>query len=245
MKQTVSDNSYYVYVYYDPRNGDPIYVGLGRGQRAFKHWKKKANNPFFQNVLNKIRAQGLTPRIEFVSQDLTLNTASKLEIELIKLYGRRSDDTGTLTNITEGGEGFKGMKQSEKHKKNLLCGIRNYWDTVDRIEHGKKISQVFSSRTLEELETVCRNVKLSRTEEVKAKIGASTKIRMSDGTEFKAKVLASTQTSQAQAKRQASLKSYSNTIEGRENRRRAANIRWEKKRAEDNLLLSGSSQERM
>lgn len=27
---------YYVYTYYDPRNGDPIYVGLGKNNRALR-----------------------------------------------------------------------------------------------------------------------------------------------------------------------------------------------------------------
>lgn len=234
---------YYVYTYYDPRNGDPIYVGLGKNNRAFKHWKKKANNVFFQNVLNKIRAQGLCPRIEFVSMGLSFNEACALEKQMISLFGRRDLGKGTLCNLTDGGDGTAGYVRSEKSIEATRAGVTKYWAEVDHKAHGKRIAAVFSARTEKELAVVSSNIKASRTSEVRAKIGKSTKERMKPG-EFKEKVLASLQTKSAREKRKASLKAYSNTDEGRENRRRAANIRWEKERSEKQLLLSNSCSER-
>ncbi len=32
--------SYYIYVYIDPRNGEPFYVGVGHGNRAQKHLRQ-------------------------------------------------------------------------------------------------------------------------------------------------------------------------------------------------------------
>lgn len=224
-------DNFYVYTYYDPRNGDPIYVGMGRKDRAFTHWKKKANNIFFQNVLNKIRANGLTPRIEFVAIELTKDEANRLESELIALYGRRDLGLGPLLNLTDGGDGAHGLQVTAERKKHQSEVSNRYWDSADRKAHGAKISNVFNSRTEEEIAIVSANIKASRTPEVKAKIGAASSKRQQDP-QVKAKKVGDLQSPLAKEKRKKSLKVYSNTGEGRENRRRAANIRWERERAE-------------
>lgn len=234
---------FYAYIYYDPRNGDPIYVGIGKGDRAFKHWKKKANNRFFQNVLDKLRLLNLSPRIEFAALDLLWHEATALEKQLVALYGRRDQGKGPLLNLTDGGDGACGLKVPASVREASKKRSKEYWEKVDRKVHGAKISGVFAARTAKELAVVSENIKKSRTSEVRAKIGAATKARMARPEE-RYRHVAGAQSEPARAKRQKSLKEYSNTDVGRENRRRAANIRWEKLRAEKQLLLSDSCPER-
>lgn len=248
---------YYVYIYYDPRDGSPIYVGMGKGGRAFVHWKKKANNQFFQNVLDKIRSLGCSPRIEFAAIDLTKDEANALEFELVALYGRRDLGKGTLTNLTDGGDGAKGLKLSDSQRKTRQKNSQAFWDTVDHAEIGRKISQVFASRTLEELAAVSANIKASRTPEVRAKIGAASKERM-NRPEVKAKKIAELQTPVAREKRAASMKNTLAAPEKREAKKRitselwknpeyrrkiseAQKLGWAKRKAESELNLSGSS----
>jgi hypothetical protein len=98
---------YYVYVYRDPRPGkncEPIYVGKGKGRRAYSHWKRETGNPHLRNKLAKIRAAGLEPVIEIVQRFEDEKSALRYEKQLVKKYGRVDLGTGTLCNWTDGGE---------------------------------------------------------------------------------------------------------------------------------------------
>lgn len=78
---------------------EPFYVGIGKtikrayhtGNRRTKHWNGIANIT--------------TYHVEILFEDISWEDAQKKEIELIKLYGRRNIGTGTLVNLTDGGQG--------------------------------------------------------------------------------------------------------------------------------------------
>jgi hypothetical protein len=55
------------------------------------------------------------------------------EIELIALYGRRNTSTGTLFNLTDGGEGASGAVKTEAHKSvDKYNSIKNWADPAYR-----------------------------------------------------------------------------------------------------------------
>jgi hypothetical protein len=108
-----ASKTFYVYILRDPRPGkgmQRIYVGKGNGWRARRHWceAKDHSNPLLHNVFAKIRKAGLKPHIEIVRHFEVEADAFHLEIELIAEYGRRDLKTGTLCNLTDGGEGAVG-----------------------------------------------------------------------------------------------------------------------------------------
>ena len=110
---------FYVYVYLDPRPGkglQPIYVGKGTVDldRASYHWERRCVNPFLQKVLDKIRAAGLVPQITIAAYMEDEEEAFVMERDLIAQYGRRDLRTGSLCNLTEGGQGTAGLKYSEE-----------------------------------------------------------------------------------------------------------------------------------
>jgi hypothetical protein len=115
---------FYVYVYLDPRPGkglQPIYVGKGTVDldRASDHWERRCVNPFFQRVLDKIRAAGLVPQITIAAYMGDEEEAFAMERELIAKYGRRDLKTGSLCNLTDGGQGTAGLKYSEDRLQKL------------------------------------------------------------------------------------------------------------------------------
>jgi len=115
---------FYVYVYLDPRPGkglQPIYVGKGTVDldRASYHWERRCVNPFLQSVLDKIRVAGLVPQITIAAYMEDEEDAFAMERELIAEYGRRDLRTGSLCNLTEGGQGTAGLKYSNERLKNL------------------------------------------------------------------------------------------------------------------------------
>lgn len=110
---------FYVYVYRDPRptkNNQPVYVGKGTGGRDLSHWSRGSHSKPLQDFLSHLRALGLQPGVTRVFETTIESEAFAKEIELIALYGRRNTDTGTLFNLTEGGEGGSGTIRTEAHK---------------------------------------------------------------------------------------------------------------------------------
>lgn len=144
---------YYVYLYLDTRKPGkyfylnyefdflPFYVGKGKEDRCEKHLKSCYNkNPYFKNKINKIISKtGDIPKIIKIQENLLEQEAFDLEILLIKEIGRLDLKTGSLVNMTSGGEGLKNCSEltkiklrvpfSEERKKKISCSKK-----------GKKVS---------------------------------------------------------------------------------------------------------
>lgn len=104
---------FYVYRWVDPRNNRPFYVGKGAltsgryYSRAHDLKKHLPGNELLRKVCHKISAAGLKRVVEIVGNYATEAEAHAEEIRLILVYGRRQSalKTGTLCNLTDGGEG--------------------------------------------------------------------------------------------------------------------------------------------
>jgi len=118
---------FYVYVYKDPRptkNQQVVYVGKGLGDRAWYHWNKRVkHNKGFGAFLALLRREKLEPIIELVKEGLGEAEAFYEEMRLISLYGRRDLKTGTLFNLTNGGEGFSGVVRTDEWKANISTAL--------------------------------------------------------------------------------------------------------------------------
>lgn len=77
---------YYVYVYTDPRNDAPFYVGKGKGNRAFSHLNDGSESQKVARI-REIREAGLEPKIEILAFGLDEPTAYKVEAASIDLVG--------------------------------------------------------------------------------------------------------------------------------------------------------------
>ena len=118
---------FYTYIYRDPRPTkmrQPVYVGKGQGRRAWQHWEKRRyHNTAFNNFLTLLRREGLEPIIEIVQDGLEEAEAFFEEIRLIALYGRRDLKTGSLFNLTDGGEGFAGAVRTESWRARMSAAM--------------------------------------------------------------------------------------------------------------------------
>ena len=94
-------NDYYIYRY-DREDGSPYYIGKGCGNRLFR--ERRNFTPKDRN------------RIQIVLGDMTEEEAFELEIFLIQEIGRKDLGTGTLLNLTDGGEGVSGHQHSEESR---------------------------------------------------------------------------------------------------------------------------------
>lgn len=102
---------YYVYLYSDPRNDRPFYVGKGRGNRAFAHLNDASVSAKVARI-KEIRAEGIEPRIEILAFGLDEVTAFKVEAAAIDLIGFEN-----LTNavLGRGARQFGRMGVDEVH----------------------------------------------------------------------------------------------------------------------------------
>jgi hypothetical protein len=121
---------FYVYVYRDPRplkKDQPVYVGKGTGDRDISHWSKGSHNKPFQDFISHLKQRGLVALCERVFETEVEAEAFAKEIELIAFYGRRNTGTGTLFNLTDGGEGGSGTVRTKAHKEADRMYALHHW----------------------------------------------------------------------------------------------------------------------
>jgi len=90
----------YLYRHIRLDNNTPFYIGIGNDISYKRSKLAKCRNIFWKRIVNKTEYE-----IEIVLDNLTWEEACKKEKEFIKLYGRKDLGLGTLTNLTDGGEG--------------------------------------------------------------------------------------------------------------------------------------------
>lgn len=135
---------YYVYSHITKDTNQIFYVGKGTGRRA----RGKRRNPYWKNVANK---HGW--KVLILKHNLDEKDALEVEKYYIKHIGRRNIGTGTLVNMTDGGEGTSGLapankgnvgvfKHSEETKRKISENHRNLGKKLSPFseEHRKKMS---------------------------------------------------------------------------------------------------------
>jgi hypothetical protein len=134
-------NTYYVYIYFSalPSNrGQPIYIGKGRGDRCYSHLRGSTVKRLNETI-DRHKQIGVFPTIRKVADHLTEDDALDLESLLIKTIGKLCDETGSLLNLTDGGEtGRSGPHEKETIDKIRLSLKNQFATNADRKRHGER-----------------------------------------------------------------------------------------------------------
>ena len=147
---TVKLKQHYVYIHKRKTNDEVCYVGKGVQHR----WSVVYNrNNYWKNVANK---HGVY--CEIAANSLTESEAFILEKKLIELHGRIDQKTGTLVNLTDGGDGVSGYiytPEQCKHKSELGKGRVHSPETRAkmRIVQKGRIASEESKRKISEYRT--------------------------------------------------------------------------------------------
>lgn len=110
-----SKNNWYVYKHIRKDKNEPFYIGIGCKPNYYRaHEGGHKRNEIWNKIVNKTQWE-----VEIVSEGLDKKSASLKEQELIKIYGRLDNNTGILSNMTDGGDGIWNCKRSDATKKIL------------------------------------------------------------------------------------------------------------------------------
>jgi predicted GIY-YIG superfamily endonuclease len=103
-------NDKVVYLHRRKLDNKVFYVGIGYEKRAYDFIGR---NKFWHNYVKKYGE----PLVEIYKDNLTKEEACKIEVNLIKKYGRRSRGKGHLVNLSSGGE----MGTIGVNEKRVIC----------------------------------------------------------------------------------------------------------------------------
>ena len=140
---------YYVYAYLDPEKigvfeyggftfgYEPFYIGKGKGKRCQRGLNDRKNK-IKRSKIEKIYLRNQEPLIVKIKSGLNEKEAFELETLLVERIGRIVLKTGPLTNITDGGIGTPGRKDT---KEDLI--------RKEKFKHSKEWKKVLSKPILQ------------------------------------------------------------------------------------------------
>ncbi len=130
-----NDPSVFVYMYLR-EDGSPYYIGKGTKKRLSEHYSYSRN----------VHTPKDTSRIivqEYESEEDTI----KAEIFFISYYGRKDLGSGTLRNLTDGGEGCSGRIVREETRRRIR---KSHIGKKHTEETKKRLREVHTGKVLSE-----------------------------------------------------------------------------------------------
>jgi hypothetical protein len=113
----------YIYRHIRLDKNEPFYIGISSSNNNYSY--TRANTKMQRNeIWGRIVAK-TDYIVEILLDDISYEEAKVKEKEFIKLYGRIDNQTGILSNLTDGGDGTLGMPCPHKGKKLSATHIEN------------------------------------------------------------------------------------------------------------------------
>lgn len=143
---------------------EPFYIGIGLTEK--RAYSKKDRNRWWKNIVSKTDYN-----VEILFNGLSWEEACEKEKEFITLYGRKDINTGSLCNLTCGGDGVIELSEETRYRIGKgNRGIPKSEEIKQKIRErntGKKFSK---ESVVRGIETRTRNGTIKRSEKTKLKI---------------------------------------------------------------------------
>jgi len=128
----------YVYRHIRIDKNVPFYIGVGCSANYARAKEKSRRSDLWKRIISKSDYC-----IEIIMDDLSWEDACEKEKEFISLYGRIDLGTGTLVNMTDGGDGTIGIVFTEERKNKISKILKGRKKTK---EHKDKMSKAWLNR---------------------------------------------------------------------------------------------------
>jgi hypothetical protein len=155
-------NNFYIYRHIRPDTNEVFYIGKGnnmdkRRSEYRRAYQLSGRTEFWGNIVSK--NNGIF-NVEIIWNCETEQEANVKEVEFIDLYGRRDLCKGTLVNLSNGGEGVRGVifskdviaKRSGKNHYNYKGGLMDKYRQEKEIRKNK--ISVINTETKETFRTI-------------------------------------------------------------------------------------------
>ncbi len=133
----------YMYRHIRLDKNEPFYIGISKKEDKYRrsHHKEDRNN-LWKKIVQKTEY-----RVEIIFENDDIEFIKQKEMEFIALYGRINLGTGTLANLTDGGDGVIGYvytkEQNEANRQRNLewCKDPKRKEFIKNINKGRKVSE--------------------------------------------------------------------------------------------------------
>jgi len=148
----MEENDTCVYMHIKKTNREAFYIGIGNSKRPYDNNRR---SEWWKSTVNKYGYE-----IIVLKEGISWSDACKIEIDLIKYFGRRDLGEGPLVNMTNGGDGTKGTtfnkgkKRSEEQKEymsKLMKGRYVSSETRSKMSKWQSGSKSFKSILTEDI----------------------------------------------------------------------------------------------
>jgi hypothetical protein len=118
----------YVYRHIRLDKNEPFYIGIGSGEYFSRAYEKNKRNKIWKSITSRTKYE-----VEILFENLSREEACKKEIEFISIYGRLDKKSGSLANMTDGGDGSLG--KPNKHR----LGMKSSNETKQKMSEARKL----------------------------------------------------------------------------------------------------------
>lgn len=123
--------TYCTYIWRDPKDGTPRYVGEGVLLRPFDHLLPSCKSRL-GTMLRKRRREGYDPQPEIILA-VSKEDGQEMEMLLIAMIGREDLGTGTLFNKSDGGRCNAGRVITSEHVQKLVVAAKAHKKTPEHM----------------------------------------------------------------------------------------------------------------
>jgi len=124
----------YLYRHIRKDTNQVFYVGVGTGRNYERAKTKFGRNPIWHKIVGKTDYE-----VEIMLDELEREIALEKEKEFIERYGRIDLGTGTLANLTDGGDGCIGFSDEVKKKMSKAQKGNQKWKLRKSNEHSRRL----------------------------------------------------------------------------------------------------------
>lgn len=134
---------HYVYIHKKADSQEVFYVGIGTrsAPEVINGYANRAHHKGRRTELYKRTIQKHGRIVELVFESDDYNLVKEIEKNLILKHGKKFNNSGTLVNFTDGGEGTTGWKPSDEWKSKMKTIINEGYSSGSRKTSAKKLYQ--------------------------------------------------------------------------------------------------------